>query len=67
MRNTFLPGLKTNINTLILAGISIAQVAGITIDPEAATKLFSEWWEVIVVANGLLAATGIWFRQLGKR
>jgi len=63
----FLPGLKTNINTVVLAGISIAQVAGIVIDPQAVVSLIDQWWGVAVAGYGALTASGIWFRQLGKR
>ena len=63
---SFLPGMKTNINTVLLAVISVAQVAGFVIDPQAVTALLDQWWEVIVAGYAVLTATGIWFRQLGK-
>ncbi len=60
-------GLKTNINTVLLSVISIAQVLGVTIDPAATAALFEQWWGILVAVNGGLAATGIWFRQLANK
>ena len=42
----FLPGLKTNINTIVLAAASAAQVLGFTFNPEAMLALIQQWWEV---------------------
>jgi hypothetical protein len=64
---TFLPGLKTNINTVLLAVTSIAGVAGIVIDPVTVTALVDQWWGLAVTGYGALTATGIWFRSLANK
>ena len=62
----FLPGLKTNINTVVLGLLQVATVAGVTIEPAQFTALLDQWWGVAVGIQGALIATGIWFRSLAR-
>ena len=62
-----LPGWKTNINTIILALIPILGLVGIQVDPDAVTQWIDEFSVALQALFALLAGTGVWFRQLGKR
>lgn len=65
MRNV-LPGLKTNITTVLLALIPLAGLFGFQIDPEAVTQFVDEFGEWVMAGQVLLGGLGVWFRELGK-
>lgn len=66
MKN-FIPDWKTNITIVVLALIPILGMFGIVIDPDTAVRFINEFFAWLIGGETLLAALGVWFRQLGKR
>ena len=65
MKN-ILPGKKTNINTILLALVALAQAVGIQMDAEAVTAFIEDFSIWVNTGIGLLAAAGVYFRGLAQ-
>lgn len=60
----FLPGWKTNINTVLMALGPILTMLGVAYDADATVALFEQLWGAIAALYMALMAAGVYFRGL---